>query len=847
MNDLPEEEEELNYNISDQDLSEDSLDIVSIIKERIKVFQNEETAIKIFLSRHFSDFRKSFFTNLNNNKRGIYEEIKQQIRNILNSFRIKLDDEKVEVSNELNELIILLSGYYKKVDFDKKFFVNYFTDIKEMNRNRKRFANNYPKNETETINDIERKYKIIKDLNHYLNTYISDRIQINFDTKFSYDKNPYSELKFNYLVIDEEVFSKMNENEIEENLSNKPESNKLRRPLNTYISHNYLPILCKGSCLKEAEFCNNEFEKWIINHINDTGCEKCEQIKQNLDNIKSQIRSLYIKTCIFSHNINEVMLHPLNLFTMSSFEQFYKSQLIKKPNKNVRNLVREISVPTIFSKGRYEIQIIYNPAQEGMKAIYNKLTEYSKKDGIYLKCCNKAEFKTQRCPIKFNPNNYEFFTHMKKCPYYHSNLEKRRLLNIVDNEICENAIKAGQWIFNDQETIECNNGNFCNKFHTRNELFFDERNYRKLYPCTETYYCEKGELCPKKHAIDIKINEIFLPKNKKKDLQEILDDIKKKDEMLKNKLKKFNVIQCVSCMNLINGIQNNNMIAFNCRHKICTKCYNFFQSCPLCEKIYIQNEDENIVENNNIEILLNYEIPKKKKKKKSDEEKEESDGNSSMIKSKKYNKDDDSDDNDITFPKNGNYSSFNNYYSQNNEYNRYNISFNRAYNDNNYYKPKKYYGEYYRGRGRGFGRGPRSRKDYGNYNYRERNDNYYKNESYNYEENNDNNNYKLERKGKGHVRGSKRGIRENISIREEQKEYYVVKEDDENYSNILKFEGNEEKKEDKNEENEGEANNYEEECSMRKEIRKGKGKVRGGKKGKYNNREREVEKSLDEE
>ena len=191
MNDLPEEEEELNYNISDQDISEDSLDTINIIKERIKVFQNEETAIKIFLSRHFSDFRKSFFTNLNNNKRGIYEEIKQQIRNILNSFRIKLDDEKVEVSNELNELTTSLRGYYKKVDFDKKFFVNYFRDIKEMNRNRKRFANNFPKNETETINDIERKYKIIKDLNHYLNTYISDRIQINLDTKFSYDKNPY--------------------------------------------------------------------------------------------------------------------------------------------------------------------------------------------------------------------------------------------------------------------------------------------------------------------------------------------------------------------------------------------------------------------------------------------------------------------------------------------------------------------------------------------------------------------------------------------------------------------------------------------------------------------------------
>ena len=85
--------------------------------------------------------------------------------------------------------------------------------------------------------------------------------------------------------------------------------------------------------------------------------------------------------------------------------------------------------------------------------------------------------------------------------------------------------------------------------------------------------------------------------------------------MLKNKLKKFNVIQCVSCMNLINGIQNNNMIVFNCRHKICTKCYNFFQSCPLCEKIYIQNEDENIVENNNIEIFLIMKYLKKRRKK----------------------------------------------------------------------------------------------------------------------------------------------------------------------------------------------------------------------------------------
>ena len=41
--------------------------------------------------------------------------------------------------------------------------------------------------------------KIIKDLNHYLNTQISDRIQINFDSEDRYESNPYSELKYNYL------------------------------------------------------------------------------------------------------------------------------------------------------------------------------------------------------------------------------------------------------------------------------------------------------------------------------------------------------------------------------------------------------------------------------------------------------------------------------------------------------------------------------------------------------------------------------------------------------------------------------------------------------------------------
>ena len=837
-----ENDEELIHYISDQDLSEDNYDTSSIIKEKSNVFQNETIVIKILLSKHYNKFRNKFFQNIQKNKIGVHEEIQQQIRNILNSYRIKIDKDKDEViSNELQELINSLRSYYKKSNFDNTFFVNYFKDIREMNKSKKKFINNYPRNETETLNDIERKVKIIKDLNHYLNTQINDRIQINFDSHDYYNKE-YSELKFNYLVINNDDFSKMDENSLKENLSDKCTSNKLRRPLTSYIAFNYQPILCKGSCIKEAEFFNNEFEKWIINHINNEGCEKCVEILENLDRIKSQIRSLYIKTCIFSHNMNEIMFHPLNLMTMSSFDKFYKNQLMKKHNQNIDRFVRKNDIPTLFRKGKYEIQIIYNPAQEGMKAIYNKLLDYSKKTGLYIKCCYKSELKIQQCPLKFNPDNYEFYTHMKKCPHYHTNLEKRRIYKITSNEICENAIHNGEWLFN-KEKVECVKGDYCPKFHTRNELFFDDRYYRKLYPCTEQYYCDKDELCPKKHAIDIKIDEIFLPKKNKKELKEILEKLIKKDEKFKNTLKKFNIIQCVSCLNLISGIHDDNMIFFlNCKHRICSKCYEFYKFCPLCGFNF--NGEEKNEEKNKINILLNYKLSKIKKKKKSEEEKENS---LELLSNKTF----EIYDNDIPFSKNENNSPYNNYYNQNNGYKSFNRNFNNNFQDN-FYNNNKYYNGHNRSRGRGRGRRGkgrgRGRDSYEQQYYKEREDNYYNESNNNYNEvnsinlndDNDNKEYSREiRRGKGRVRGSTRSRIENsnINIDNEKKEYYLEKEESENNSNIIKF-----KEKVQNEEKDNSSHKYEEEFSMKKgEIRKGKGRVRGGKKGRHKERERERE------
>ena len=146
--------------------------------------------------------------------------------------------------------------------------------------------------------------------------------------------------------------------------------------------------------------------------------------------------------------------------------------------------------------------------------------------------------------------------------------------NLKPEETGKNAIENGGWIINNEEKVECNNGDYCNKFHTRNELFFDERYYRKLYPCKEKSYCEKGDLCPKKHAIDINIKEIFLPKENKDYLNELMNKIKDKDKKLKESLSFFKYIQCASCLSFLDGKENKNMIYFfRCYHKICLKCY----------------------------------------------------------------------------------------------------------------------------------------------------------------------------------------------------------------------------------------------------------------------------------
>ena len=313
--------------ISDQDSIDEKPQIESIIHETVKKFKNESSVIKIMLSDHYKDFRNQFFEKIRKTDKSIYQAIKKEIRNYLNPYRIFVD-KNTEISKDVKELYELLKGYYKERNFNNTFFLNYFKDLGEAHKKKSRIISMIPKDEIETLNDIERKVIIIRNLRHYLNTTIRDRIQINFEQKKELFENDYFIMMYKYLVIDEEEFSKMEEKDLFEYLNNKPSSLKLRRPLNDFNFYNYIPILCKGYCQKEANLFIDKFTKSIYSHVDKNDCKRCKEIKENMTKIKSQIKSLYLKTCLFSHNINEIMFHPLMFFTLEAYLPFYKNNLI---------------------------------------------------------------------------------------------------------------------------------------------------------------------------------------------------------------------------------------------------------------------------------------------------------------------------------------------------------------------------------------------------------------------------------------------------------------------------------------------------------------------------------------
>ena len=326
------------------------------------------------------------------------------------------------------------------------------------------------------------------------------------------------------------------------------------------------------------------------------------------------------KNCPYSHNDNENNFHPL----------FYKTTLSSNNsdiNKN-KNLIKNAC--DLFA----DFRIIYNYKNESiiklMKLIdEKKLSKFSFKE--YMK--NKIHsfslntFKTLECQaIKSGMKCSKSDPHL--CYYYHDISEKRRpptLFRYI-NEMCPN-----QSIIKGKIKKKCENGDFCNKCHSRYEYYYHSLFYGKAMTCTrkkEFGKCQFEETCyayhPYKEPGYIRTKEEIIQERK----DELLQKYTEENSTLGNLIEKF---RCIGCDTFRKKLKY--YFLTNCEHVICDKCFKKMKKCPKCETKYKKEEEgEDYVElditdsSKNIDELMKAKYAKKKeeeKKTKNDDEKKE--------------------------------------------------------------------------------------------------------------------------------------------------------------------------------------------------------------------------------
>ena len=496
-----------------------------------------------------------------------------------------------------------LAGYYKTNKINENFFTNYFN---KLNNQLKSHAINFhgilPQSIEEILNDIQQKVEIILSLRFYLKSNVIGRASTYFE-QIPFENNDDNFIIFNYKVINEEQF-KNSSFEVLEKLNGR-NGKKLRRPIGiAFNSYNYLPIPCRGQCMKMAqetfknicEYIQSDHTKYYQNDIyidteleyqkNTSLCQDCKQyldennlLKTNIkEKLEEKIKIMYYRTCIFCHNINEYIFHPL-VYHISKNKIYsnYPIELIKDDD----TVIYEPKYLNQNYKIAYNIRKLYHENDRNIELIIKYLNVYNSTNNILDRIMFLPDIKTRFCILtnffyeEKNLMNHDY----TKCKHFHNNnLEKRRNIIIKKNEICPERIitKGNKTLWKLNNELNKNHTNDCDFFHTRNEVFFDRRNYRKLYICPNKF-CDLGELCPYKHPIDIKINEIYLPEKYREELrrkQKLLIDFNNK---IMNEVK--NIPKCIICKNTL----GKKFIVCENEKSFCWGCQNYCnQRCQHC-------------------------------------------------------------------------------------------------------------------------------------------------------------------------------------------------------------------------------------------------------------------------
>ena len=553
--------------------------------------------------------------------------IKIELDNIISPLQIKKNKyefdpyeiKEEEILNNKDKLFLNLCDslvkYYKTNGINQNFFKNYFNQLSEkLKSDVINFKGSLPVSVIEILNDIQFKVEIIKQLRFYLSTNLIGRAS----TYFEQNKISYSEedafIIFNYKIMNEETFKNSSFSKLVE--LNGKKGKKLRRPIGSqYNCFNYLPILCQGQCKEAAKdnfnkiciFIQSRHNKYNPNDYplkniveNYEECKSCchylddnsNLINTIRDKLEEEINIMYYRTCIFCHNKNEYLFHPLIYHTSKNkIYNNFKIELFQDDNC----VPYDKKFLKIDFDEKFELRELYIPDNLDIQRIIRFLEKYNSKNSVLDRIMNLPDIKTKVCPLlsKEQILNHDY----SKCPYYHNKLlERRRNLIIKYNDICpEKIIKVNvekgkkiEWkTFKDLK--DDNHKDDCEYYHNRNEVFFDRRNYRKIYNCPYKY-CVLGELCPYKHPSDIKINEIYLPEKYREELRKKQQELIKLNYEISEKLKKMP--KCIICRNVL-GLK---FVVCENEHPFCDNCQIYcINNCKVCHstKNYIINLTKN--------------------------------------------------------------------------------------------------------------------------------------------------------------------------------------------------------------------------------------------------------------
>ena len=443
-------------------------------------------------------------------------------------------------------------------------------------------------NPQEIINSIILESKILSHLEYFL--------RINFDNKI------FTQKELDKNLFDNNFTEKYLEYKIYENSNNLNEINnfenfkkifegkeqKRRKILHRQGKFSYIPLDCNGFCNKIINFFKKNFFMHLFSNSKEIVQEKF--LKFNLEDFE-ELQIFIYKNCIFSHNSYEKNFHFMkykikccyinncnyllcsNLHTDKSSKDemvlLYNSKLAKFINlenlitqkvleKSNITKITKISQPNLNKIKKDNLNFTYVTNEENSSDSDDEL------ENIF------DNIKTQACFLK------KLCKDIKSCFNYHGEMERRRNQKdyfIKNNKPCTNVFKESKWL----KPSNCPNGDLCEYFHTKTEMMYDRRNFRKLYECyieKEHGKCYYYNICPYKHNIDINFKEIYLQN------EEIL--ILKKNyfinkkymceyENLKKELEKENLsTKCTKCNRFIEDV----MIIFKCQHFYCEDCLN---------------------------------------------------------------------------------------------------------------------------------------------------------------------------------------------------------------------------------------------------------------------------------